>query len=151
MDASFDWAALAELRDLWPHKLVVKGITSVEDALLLEKAGVDAVIFSNHGGRQVEDLPAPIHILRQAQGRLAIPMLLDSGVRSGTDIVKVVAAGASMTMSGRAVLYGLAAGGAAGAREVIDILKEELDSTLALIGCARADALTPDFLYDDAS
>ncbi|WP_375337078.1 alpha-hydroxy-acid oxidizing protein [Rhizobium bangladeshense] len=147
MDAGFDWLAFAELRDLWPHKLLIKGLISAEDVILAEKARADGVILSNHGGRQLEDLPAPIDILLRAKAMTSLPLLLDSGVRSGCDIIKALAAGASMALSGRAVLYGLAAAGEAGVREVLDLLISEIDTTLALVGCASADALCPDFLH----
>lgn len=147
MDAGFDWTAFAALRDLWPHKLIVKGVLSVADALLLEKAGADAVIFSNHGGRQLEDVPASIELLRLARETLRIPILMDSGIRSGSDIAKAVASGATMALSGRALLYGLAAGGEAGVCQVLEMLKAELDNTLALLGCARAESLSCEYLF----
>ncbi|MDD7972967.1 alpha-hydroxy-acid oxidizing protein [Roseinatronobacter alkalisoli] len=150
MDAGFDWEAFAALRDLWPHKLIVKGVLCVEDALRLEKAGADAVVFSNHGGRQLEDVPAPISLLQDALAALQIPILMDSGIRSGADIAKAVASGAVITMSGRALLYGLAAAGEAGVCEVLDLMKAELDTTLALVGCPRADLLSPRHLATEA-
>jgi (S)-mandelate dehydrogenase len=142
MDAGFDWTAFSELRDLWPRKLIVKGVLSVEDALLLQQAGADAVVFSNHGGRQLEDVPAPISLLPGAREKLGIPILMDSGIRSGADIAKALASGATLTLSGRALLYGLAAAGEAGVCDVLDLLKAELETTLALVGCPQAGALS---------
>lgn len=150
MDAGFDWDAFAALRELWPHKLIVKGVLSVANALLLQEAGADAVVFSNHGGRQLEDVPAPVGLLKRAFEALRIPILMDSGIRSGSDIAKAVASGAVMTLSGRALLYGLAAAGEAGVCEVLDMLKAELDTTLALVGCARAGSLSQHHLATEA-
>lgn len=150
MDAGFDWGAFAALRDLWPHKLIVKGVLSTADALQMQEAGADAVIFSNHGGRQLEDVAAPISLLQEASAALRIPILMDSGIRSGADIAKALASGATMTLSGRALLYGLAAGGEAGVCEVLELLKAELDTSLALVGCPRADLLSPRYLRAEA-
>lgn len=150
MDAGFDWTAFSELRNLWPHKLIVKGVLSVEDALLLQQAGADAVVFSNHGGRQLEDVPAPISLLPGARERLSIPILMDSGIRSGSDIAKALACGAALTLSGRALLYGLAAAGEAGVCNVLDMLKAELDTTLALVGCPRSGSLSSRHLFCEA-
>ncbi|MFJ6328001.1 MULTISPECIES: alpha-hydroxy-acid oxidizing protein [unclassified Rhizobium] len=142
MDAGFDWDAFAALRELWPHKLIVKGVLSVDNALLLQEAGADAVVFSNHGGRQLEDVAAPVDLLQRAHEALRIPILMDGGIRSGSDIAKAVASGATLVLSGRALLYGLAAAGETGVCEVLDMLKAELDNTLALVGCGCVGSLS---------
>ena len=150
MDASFDWAALERLRERWPHRLLVKGVLRLDDAERCGRIGVDGVILSNHGGRQLEDAPSPVQLLgagRPPTGTL----LVDSGIRSGADIAKALALGADAVMIGRAILYGLAAGGQDGVQQVIDILKAEFDNTLALVGCADAAALDRSCLVSAAS
>ena len=137
MDASFSWTDLKALRDAWPHRLIVKGLLRAEDAARCEECDVDAVVISNHGGRQLEDVAAPIDRVEEFASRVDCPVLVDSGFRRGADIVKAVALGARAVLLGRATLYGLAAAGEAGASDVIEILRREIDTTLALIGAAR--------------
>lgn len=149
MDASFAWNDLDALRQSWPHVLVVKGICRVEDAKRCEALGVDAVVLSNHGGRQLNDTPAPLALLRGTAGQLSRPVLTDSGIRRGADVVKSVALGASAVMLGRATLYGLAARGGAGVAHVLDILHAEIDTTLALLGRSPVAALQPDDVVEE--
>jgi len=149
MDASFAWNDLDALRQSWPHVLVVKGICRVEDAKRCEALGVDAVVLSNHGGRQLDDTPAPLALLRGTAGQLSRPVLTDSGIRRGADVVKSVALGASAVMLGRATLYGLAARGGAGVAHVLDILRAEIDTTLALLGRSPVAALQPDDVVEE--
>lgn len=149
MDASFDWTAFAELRDIWPHKIIIKGLNSAAEVALAEKAGADAVILSNHGGRQLEDVAAPIDTLRATADKAQIPLLLDSGIRSGADVVKGLAAGASLCLLGRAALYGLAADGEAGICDVIEMIANEIDTTLALTGYPRAQDIGPEALVPE--
>lgn len=149
MDASFAWNDLDALRQSWPHVLVVKGICRVEDAKRCEALGVDAVVLSNHGGRQLNDTPAPLALLRGTAGQLSRPVLTDSGIRRGADVVKSVALGASAVMLGRATLYGLAARGGAGVAHVLDILRAEIDTTLALLGRSPVAALQPDDVVEE--
>ncbi|CAN7549064.1 alpha-hydroxy-acid oxidizing protein [Rhizobium leguminosarum] len=146
MDASFDWVALKRLRDPWPHRLLVKGITNVTDAAKCASLGVDGVILSNHGGRQLEDTFSPIEVLGDVKAKLDIPILVDSGIRSGADIAKALAMGATAVLIGRAVLYGLAAHGEKGVNAAIGVLSQELDTTLALTGCAAVGNLGPQHL-----
>jgi (S)-mandelate dehydrogenase len=142
MDASFSWDDLRRLRDEWPGKLLVKGILTPEDAVLCRDAGADGVIVSNHGGRQLADLAAPIDALSAICESLPeASVLLDSGVRRGADVVKAIALGAHAVMLGRATLYGLAAAGEAGVSDVVDMIKRDIDRTLALIGCSSVDQL----------
>ena len=123
----------------------MKGILGAEDALLALEHGADGVFVSNHGGRQLDGAPAAIEALPQVAaavgGRMAI--LLDGGLRRGADIVKARALGADMAFVGRAALYGVAAGGEAGATRALEILRSEVDRVLALLGCASAAALGP--------
>ncbi len=148
-----NWEDLAWLRKLWPKKLLVKGVLTVEDAQLAARYGADGIFVSNHGGRQLDGAPSPIEILPQiadAVGdRLAI--MVDSGFRRGTDIVKALALGADMVFVGRATLYGASAGGEEGVLRAIDLLKSEIDRVMALLGCTTVDALGSQYLRFDSS
>jgi (S)-mandelate dehydrogenase len=139
------WEELAWLRGIWPGKLIVKGVLTVEDARLAERYGADGVWVSNHGGRQLDGAPASIHALQDIAaavgGRLAI--MVDSGFRRGSSIVKALALGADMVFVGRAALYGAAAAGEAGVVRAIEILRSEVDRVLALLGCTSIDELGP--------
>ncbi|MEO6341244.1 MAG: alpha-hydroxy acid oxidase [Caulobacteraceae bacterium] len=136
--AHIDWAFLAKLRARWPRKLVVKGVMHPDDARRILDAGADAIAVSNHGGRQLDCSPAAIDMLplvRAAVGPDAT-VLMDGGVRSGEDIAKALALGANFVLLGRAVCYGVGAlGPERGPAEVIRILADELDRTLAMLGC----------------
>lgn len=137
MDASYDWSALARLRDRWPHRLLVKGVLHPEDARAAFALGVDGVILSNHGGRQLDGAVSALAILPEvaalAQGK---PVLVDGGVRRGVDVVKARALGADAVLVGRAVQYGVAADGEAGAARALGMLREEIDRVMALCGLA---------------
>jgi isopentenyl diphosphate isomerase/L-lactate dehydrogenase-like FMN-dependent dehydrogenase len=145
---SLTWDDLRELRRLWPHALMVKGILRAEDARLAADCGVDGVIVSNHGGRAVDSTRAPIEILPEvveaAGNRTTV--LVDSGFRRGTDVVKALALGAKAVLIGRATLYGTAVAGEAGAARAIEIYRDEIDRLMALIGCPGLDALDAGFL-----
>ena len=147
MDASFSFDDLAWLRGLWPHKLLIKGLSRSEDAARCIALGADGVILSNHGGRQLDSAVAPLETLRETAARTAAPVLLDSGIRRGSDVVKALALGASAVLLGRATLYGLAAKGPEGVDAVLAIMKDEIDRTLAQIGCASVAALSSDYIW----
>lgn len=136
MDSALSWESVSWLRSIWPRKLVVKGIMRAEDALAAAERGVDAIVVSNHGGRQLDgaatSLGALPAISKTLDGRCEI--FLDSGIRRGGDIFKAVALGANAVLCGRAMLYGLAAGGAAGASRSVEILRTELERTMMLAG-----------------
>ncbi|MDI3490828.1 MAG: (S)-mandelate dehydrogenase [Thauera sp.] len=139
MDTSLTWDDVRWLRDLWPRKLLVKGVVLPEDALRAREAGADGVIVTNHGGRQLDTCPAPVEMLaavREAVGP-GMTVIVDSGFRRGSDFVKARALGADAALSGRATLYGLAAAGHAGAARAVEILRSEMERTLGLIGCAQ--------------
>ncbi len=142
-DSSLSWKDLEWLRSIWPGKLVVKGIMDAEDARQAVALGADAVVVSNHGGRQLDGAPASLDalpaIVEKLQGSASV--FLDGGVRSGQDIVKALALGADGCWLGRALLYGLAADGEKGVTRAIDIVRGELDTTLALMGRTSARAL----------
>ncbi len=136
--AHIDWSLLEHARARWPHKLIVKGVLHPQDAQRIAAMGADGVVVSNHGGRQLASVPSSIEALpaiRQAVGP-DFAVLLDSGVRSGDDIAKALAAGASFVLLGRAFLYGTGALGAErGPSTTIDILRGELDTAMAQLGC----------------
>jgi (S)-mandelate dehydrogenase len=149
MDASFTWDDFNWLRKLWPRTLLVKGIMRPDDAERCIDAGADGVILSNHGGRQLDAAVSPLDVLAESRARISAPILVDSGFRRGTDIVKALALGANAVLLGRAPLYGLAATGEAGVDHVLRLLKDEVDRTLAQIGCALASQLSPDYVLAD--
>ncbi|MBV6272835.1 alpha-hydroxy-acid oxidizing protein [Alcaligenaceae bacterium CGII-47] len=144
MDASFDWDALQRLRELWPHRLLVKGIVHPLDAQHCLDLGADGVVLSNHGGRQLDDACSPMMALGAVQAQTRVRPLIDSGFRRGSDVVKAMALGASGVLLGRPLLYGLAAAGEEGASAVLDIFRDEIDRTLANLGCASIRELTPE-------
>jgi L-lactate dehydrogenase (cytochrome)/(S)-mandelate dehydrogenase len=140
---------LRKLRKLWPGLLMVKGIAHPQDAVMAADCGADAVIVSNHGGRNLDGSMAPLEALPQvveAVGR-RVTVMVDSGYRRGTDVVKALALGAKAVMIGRSTLYGVAAAGEAGAARAIGIFREEIDRVLALIGCRGVAELGPEFLH----
>jgi (S)-mandelate dehydrogenase len=146
MDASFSWDDFSWLRKLWPRKLLVKGILRPDDAERCIAAGADGVILSNHGGRQLDAAISPLEVLAETRARISAPILIDSGYRRGTDIVKALALGANAVLLGRASLYGLAAAGEAGVNHVLHLLKDKVDRTLAQIGCSSIGELSPDYV-----
>lgn len=153
MDASVEWRDLAWLREVWPRKILLKGIVSPRDAEHAVRAGVDGIVVSNHGGRQLDSVASTISVLPDialAVGDRA-ELYLDSGVRRGADIAKALALGARGVMVGRATLYGAAAGGEPGALRALAILRAELDRCLALVGCPSAGSLDPSFLRGNSS
>ena len=129
------WDDLRRLRDQWKHRLVLKGILSPEDARLAQEVGVDAVIASNHGGRQLDGAVSPLRRLRAIREQAGtLPVLYDSGIRRGTDVLKAMALGASHVFLGRPFLYAAIAGGELGALHAIDLLKTEILRDMALLG-----------------
>jgi L-lactate dehydrogenase (cytochrome) len=135
-DPSLTWADLDWLRSLWSGPLAIKGIMSAEDARIAVDHGIEAIVVSNHGGRQLDGLPSAISVLPEVVDAVgdAAEVILDGGIRRGSDAVKAVALGARACMVGRPVLYGLAAGGEAGVARALEILTKEIDRALALIG-----------------
>jgi (S)-mandelate dehydrogenase len=145
---SLNWEDLRALRKMWPHTLIVKGILHPQDAVLAADCGADGVIVSNHGGRNLDSSMAPIEVLPEivdAAGK-RISVIVDSGFRRGSDVVKALALGAKTVLIGRSTLYGTAAGGKAGAARAIGIFREEIDRVLALLGCRGIAELNRDYL-----
>ena len=144
------WDDVDRLRDIFPGKLLIKGIMRADDAEEAIEHGVDGIVVSNHGGRNMDSAPAPIQVLpeivKAVDGRMAV--IVDSGIRRGSDIVKCIALGADMVLAGRATLYGTAAGGEAGAAKAIDILKGEMKRTMAYIGTQRVSDITRDVVWE---
>ena len=145
-DPSVDWQDLKWVRDQWPGKLIIKGIMTTEDALMASKNGVDGIIVSNHGGRQLDSVPATINAVEsivQAVGNTSFVMI-DSGIRSGLDILKAKAVGAHGCLIGRAWVYALAAHGQHGVDKLLSTLKEELRIAMALTGNLNTRAINKD-------
>jgi L-lactate dehydrogenase (cytochrome) len=145
MDPTISYDDLDVIRELWPGKIVIKGVQNVEDSKRLAKLGVDGIILSNHGGRQLDRAPIPFHLLpgvvREVGSDLEIG--IDTGIMNGADIVASVALGAKFTMIGRAYLYGLMAGGRRGVDRTIEILSTELVRTMQLLGVSSLAELEP--------
>jgi L-lactate dehydrogenase (cytochrome) len=154
MDPTISFKDLDVIRGMWPGKLVIKGVQSVRDAAKLADLGVDGILLSNHGGRQLDRAPIPFHLLPDvvrevggrrngAVGKNRVEIGVDTGIMSGADIVASIALGADFTMIGRAYLYGLMAGGRAGVDRTIAILSEQIIRTMKLLGVASLDELGP--------
>lgn len=142
------WADLEEFRRIWPRHLVVKGIMYREDAIRAAQIGVDGIIVSNHGGRQLDQAPSPLEVLPAINAAVGdkVTLMVDGGVRRGADIIMALCYGARFVMVGRATLYGAVAGGIPGVRKAINILREEIDLVMAQIGCPTVPELNESFL-----
>ncbi|MGI4813804.1 MAG: alpha-hydroxy acid oxidase [Janthinobacterium lividum] len=136
---TINWQDIHEIRERWPHTLLVKGVLSVADAHLAVAAGVDGIVLSNHGGRQLDGAISPLEVLEDVVYAVAgrCRVLIDSGFRRGADIVKALIMGADMVLVGRPVLYGVAAAGEAGAHRALGLLIEEMDRVMGLLGCTH--------------
>lgn len=130
------------LRDHWNGPLIIKGVMRAEDAEPLKRAGVDALWVSNHGGRQFDAAPASIEVLPELRAATTLPLIFDSGIEGGLDILRALACGANFVMLGRAFLYGMAALGPRGPAHVIDILKQDMLSNMGQMGTFSLDQLT---------
>ncbi|KIZ44736.1 MULTISPECIES: alpha-hydroxy acid oxidase [Rhodopseudomonas] len=135
-DASLNWKDIDWIRSIWPGKLIIKGILDVEDARLAVNAGAEALVVSNHGGRQLDGAPSSIEVLPDIVQTVGsqIEILFDGGIRSGQDVMRALALGARSCMIGRAYIYGLGAFGGPGVAKAIDIIKNELSTTMGLCG-----------------
>lgn len=145
MDPSIQFSDLEEIRSMWPGKLVVKGVQNVEDSKKLADLGVDGIILSNHGGRQLDRAPVPFWLLPEVVREVGkdLDVTMDTGIMHGADIVAAMAMGAKFTFIGRAYLYGLMAGGEAGVTRAIEILAEQVRRTIQLLQVETIDELSP--------
>jgi L-lactate dehydrogenase (cytochrome) len=138
-DPTLSWQDVAWIRSLWPGKLIIKGILDVEDAKLATKTGADAIVVSNHGGRQLDGAPSSISMLPKIADAVGndIEVMFDGGIRSGQDLFRALALGAKSCLIGRAYIYGLGALGKAGVKTAIETIRKELDITMALTGVTK--------------
>ncbi len=145
MDPSIDYDDLEIIRGMWPGKIVIKGVQNVEDAKRLADLGVDGILLSNHGGRQLDRAPIPFHLLPIVVREVGADteVMVDTGIMNGADIVASLALGAKFTLIGRAYLYGLMAGGRAGVDRTIQILSEQIVRTMKLLEVASIEELGP--------
>lgn len=147
-DPSMTFEDLKWIREKWPGKLTIKGVQNLDDALRAEECGVDAIIFSSHGGRQLDKAPVPFGLLPLARKKLSskTEIHVDTGVMNGADIVAALALGADFVYVGRAYLYGLMAGGQPGVERALEILKSEITRTMKLLGVCGVDELSEDLV-----
>ena len=148
-DPALNWKDVDWIKKVWPGKLIIKGILDVEDAKTAVKLGADAIVVSNHGGRQLDGAPSSISALpaiAQAVGS-DTEVLFDGGIRTGSDMLRALALGARACLIGRAYIYGLGAGGKAGVAKAIDILKKELSVAMALTGTTRVSDIGPQVIF----
>ncbi|KQM39187.1 alpha-hydroxy acid oxidase [Microbacterium sp. Leaf203] len=145
MDPTISYDDLDVIRGMWPGKIVVKGVQNVTDAARLVDQGVDGIVLSNHGGRQLDRAPIPFHLLPKVVREVGedATVMVDTGIMNGADIVASIALGAKFTLIGRAYLYGLMAGGRQGVDRTIAILRSEIERTMTLLGVSSLDELEP--------
>ena len=143
------WDDVDRLREVWPGKLIIKGIMRVGDAQQAVARGVDGIIVSNHGGRSMDSAPSTLEVLPGIAAAVGdrTTVLVDSGIRRGSDIVKCLAFGAKGVLTGRATLYGVGAGGEPGASKALNILKAEMRRTMAYVGCQRVEQISDDVVW----
>jgi (S)-mandelate dehydrogenase len=146
---SLDWDDIAELRRTWKGNLIIKGVLHPETAIRAANAGADGILVSNHGGRLFDGAITPADILPTIVDRVGdkLTVLADSGIRRGSDIAKLLAMGAKSVLVGRGFVFGVAASGQEGAYAMIETLKDELDRTMAYLGCSRVDEIRPQLLF----
>ncbi len=149
-DPSQTWGDLEDIRNAWPGKLLLKGVMHPEDARMAVEIGIDGLIVSNHGARQLDMMPSPLEMLPMIRAAVGpdVALLLDSGVRRGSDIVAALCMGADFVMTGRATLYGATAAGLEGAKKAVSILQREIDLVMGQLGAPNLEALGPQFLLD---
>jgi L-lactate dehydrogenase (cytochrome) len=152
-DPTLSWKDVEWIRDHWGGKLIIKGILDLEDARLAAKTGAQAVVVSNHGGRQLDGAPSSISALPRIVDAIGNDMeiLFDGGVQSGQDVMRALALGARACLIGKAYLYGLGAGGREGVTTAIDVIRKELDISMALTGISRIDQIDRRVLADYGS
>ena len=148
INPTLNWTDIERMRARWRGKLVLKGILNVEDARRSVEAGVDGIVLSNHGGRQLDSCATGIELVGQCAAEVGgkLSLLVDGGFRRGGDVLKAIALGADAVMIGRPALYGLAAGGEAGVSHALSLLRVEMERAMTLLGCHSLDELGPDLI-----
>ncbi|MEM9755423.1 MAG: alpha-hydroxy acid oxidase, partial [Pseudomonadota bacterium] len=143
-DPALDWDRIAQFKEWWGGEVIIKGIMDPEDALRAADVGADAIVVSNHGGRQLDGALSSIRMLEPIVKAVGdrVEVHLDSGIRSGQDVLKALALGAKGTWIGRAFVYGLGAGGQAGVTSALEVIQKELETTMALCGEKRLEDVT---------
>ena len=145
-----DWDTLKRVRDAWKGKLIVKGVMSPKDAVKVKEAGADAIQVSNHGGRQLDSaLPAieALPLIRNIVGK-EFPLIFDSGIRGGSDIIRALALGANFVMLGRPLMYGIGADGSRGLKKILNIIKEELSTARGLVGLTDVNEISSEIIAE---
>ena len=145
-----DWDTLKRVRDAWKGKLIVKGVMSPKDAVKVKEAGADAIQVSNHGGRQLDSaLPAieALPLIRNIVGK-EFPLIFDSGIRGGSDIIRALALGANFVMLGRPLMYSIGADGSRGLKKILNIIKEELSTALGLVGLTDVNEISSEIIAE---
>ena len=144
------WEHVMRIRDNWPGNLLIKGLHSAEDALIAKEKGLDGVILSNHGGRYVDCAPAPLQLLPETRAAVGndFTVIIDSGARRGSDLVKAVALGADLVMSGRPTLWGAAVAGAEGSFRALEIFYDEMDRVMAQLGLNSVAEIGPEIFWN---
>jgi len=144
------WDDIKRIRDIWPGNMLVKGLQSLEDAVIATQYGLDGVVLSNHGGRYLDSAPAPLQLVPEVRRAVGdrLKIIIDSGARRGSDIVKAIAIGADLVMSGRPTLYGSAASGEAGAYRALEIFQTEMDRIMAQLGLNSVDEITSHIFWN---
>jgi L-lactate dehydrogenase (cytochrome) len=152
-DPTLNWKDVEWVRSLWPGKLILKGILDVGDAKLACRSGADAIVVSNHGGRQLDGAPSSISMLPKIVDAVGgdIEVMFDGGIRSGQDLMRALALGAKSCLIGRAYIYGLGALGREGVSKAIEIIRKELDITMALTGVTKISDINRDVLADETA
>ena len=147
-DRTVTWDDAAKMVQEWGGPFVVKGVLTVHDALKAVEIGASAIMISTHGGRQLDHTPAPIDVLPEIVAAVGdkLEVILDGGIRLGTDVIKALALGASAVSIGRSYLFGLGAGGEAGVDRALALLKEEIVRDMAILGCRTVDEITSDYV-----
>lgn len=153
LEPNLTWQHAKDMIDYWGGEFAIKGIVSVEDAKRAVEIGATSLILSNHGGRQLDSAPAPIEMIKEIRAAVGddIEIIVDGGIRRGSDIIKAIALGANACSIGRAYVYGLAAGGQAGVERAITLLKSEVERDMALLGCTELSQLNPSLIRDRLS
>jgi L-lactate dehydrogenase (cytochrome) len=148
-DPSLSWKDVEWIRSIWPGKLILKGVLDVDDARIAASMGADAMVVSNHGGRQLDGAPSSISVLPSIVEAVGdqTEIMMDGGVRSGQDVLKALALGAKSCLIGKAWLYGLAAGGQQGVTQALEVIRKELDISMALTGTRDVREVTSEVLY----